>query len=61
MIRATSEADHNDLILLAAASGLFAPDQTQLLAEMLRSPAESDVWLTLDLNERPEVLRGQWV
>lgn len=54
MIRATVEADHNDLILLAAASGLFAPDQTQLLAEMLRSPADSDVWLTLDLNGRPE-------
>lgn len=54
MIRATTEADHEELILLAAASGLFAPHQKQLPAEMLRAPAESDIWLTLDLAGRPE-------
>jgi len=42
MIRETTAADHDELISLAAASGLFAPDQTQLLADMLRAPAASD-------------------
>ncbi|MFM7037072.1 MAG: hypothetical protein ACKO2L_05055 [Planctomycetaceae bacterium] len=42
MIRETTPADPDELISLASASGLFAPDQTQLLADMLRAPAASD-------------------
>lgn len=48
MIRRTIEADHDALIALATASGLFEPEQTELLLAMLRSPAEEDVWFTDD-------------
>ena len=48
MIRPTVPADHNALIALATASGLFEPEQTQLLANMLQSPSEEDVWFTDD-------------
>ncbi len=53
MIRATSMADHEALISLATACGLFEPSQTELLAEMLRAPASSDVWFTDELDGRP--------
>lgn len=46
MIRPTNEADFDALIALAIASGLFEPDQIDILAEMLRSPDENDVWFT---------------
>ena len=46
MIRPTIESDFNALISLATASGLFEPDQTDLLAEMLRKPNENDAWFT---------------
>lgn len=48
MIRLTVDSDHERLIELATASGLFEPEQTDLLAQMLRSPAEQDIWLTDD-------------
>ncbi|MGK7889175.1 MAG: GNAT family N-acetyltransferase [Leptolyngbyaceae cyanobacterium] len=48
MIRPTIASDYNALIELAIASGLFEPEQTELLAEMLRSPGEEDVWFTDD-------------
>lgn len=41
------------MIALATASGLFEPDQTEILAGMLRSPAESDVWFTDDDGSGP--------
>ncbi len=53
MIRATTEADHDGLIVLATASGLFEPDQTELLAEILRSPSDTDVWFTDDFAGLP--------
>ena len=46
MIRPTRETDFDALIALATASGLFEPDQTEILASMLRSPEENDVWFT---------------
>ena len=46
MIRATHETDFDALVALATASGLFEPEQTDILAGMLRSPDENDVWLT---------------
>ncbi|MEL6109646.1 MAG: GNAT family N-acetyltransferase [Planctomycetota bacterium] len=46
MIRPTTEADFDGLITIATSSGLFDPDQTDLLAAMLRSPEENEVWLT---------------
>lgn len=48
MIRPTTENDFDALIAIATASGLFEPDQTEMLSGMLRSPDESDVWLTDD-------------
>ncbi len=48
MIRPTRETDFDALISLAVASGLFEPEQTELLAGMLRSPDEADVWFTDD-------------
>ena len=48
MIRITVESDHDALITLATVSGLFEPDQTKLLSDMLRSPGEEDVWFTDD-------------
>lgn len=53
MIRQTSSADHNALIELATASGLFEPFQTDELAQMLTDFHQSgsgtrDVWLTDD-------------
>lgn len=53
MIRPTTEADFDALIDLATASGLFEPDQTEMLAGMLRSPDESDVWFTDDDGSGP--------
>lgn len=46
MIRPTNNTDFEALITLATASGLFEPDQTDMLAAMLRSPDENDVWFT---------------
>lgn len=46
MIRPTQESDSDALIDLAIASGLFDPDQTDVLVKMLRIPNENDVWLT---------------
>ncbi|MEO1208220.1 MAG: GNAT family N-acetyltransferase [Cyanobacteria bacterium J06638_20] len=48
MIRPTVKPDHDALIALATASGLFEPDQTDLLSDMLRSPQEEDVWFADD-------------
>jgi ribosomal protein S18 acetylase RimI-like enzyme len=53
MIRTTTNVDHEALITLATACGLFEPDQTELLAEMLRNPSETDVWFTDDLDGHP--------
>ncbi len=46
MIRPTVESDHDSLIALATSSGLFEPNQTDLLSGMLRSPDKDDVWFT---------------
>lgn len=46
MIRPTQKTDFEGLIQLATSSGLFEPDQTDILADMLRSPDENDVWFT---------------
>ena len=46
MIRPTLETDFDALIAIATESGLFEPEQTDVLARMLREPAESDVWFT---------------
>jgi len=48
MIRRTVESDHDALIALATASGLFEQEQAELLADMLKSPTEEDVWFTDD-------------
>lgn len=48
MIRPTIETDFDALIAIATASGLFEPDQTELLSKMLQSPSEHDVWFTDD-------------
>ena len=53
MIRPTNEADFDALIALAIASGLFEPDQIDILAKMLRSPNEHDVWFTDDDGHTP--------
>lgn len=53
MIRPTIESDFNALIDIATASGLFEPDQTEMLAGMLRSPHENDVWFTDDTEYGP--------
>ena len=46
MIRSTIAADFDSLMALATASGLFEADQTDILAAMLRSPDENDIWFT---------------
>ena len=53
MIRPTIETDFDALIAIATASGLFEPDQTELLSNMLRSPGEHDVWFTDDDGNGP--------
>ncbi len=53
MIRTTNNSDFDALIELATASGLFEPDQTELLAEMLRYPNEKEVWFTDDDGSGP--------
>ncbi len=53
MIRPTIETDFDALIAIATASGLFEPDQTELLSNMLRSPSEHDVWFTDDDGNGP--------
>ena len=53
MIRPTTETDFDSLIALATASGLFEPDQTEILAGMLRFPNEDDVWFTDDDGRGP--------
>ncbi|MBE9102642.1 GNAT family N-acetyltransferase [Vacuolonema iberomarrocanum] len=53
MIRPSKPEDFDSLIALATASGLFNPDQTQMLAEMLRSPEKNDVWFTDDDGNAP--------
>lgn len=69
MIRPTHEADFDALIALATASGLFEPDQTDMLADMLRSPGEDDVWFTDEDGNEPvgvaylapeKMTRGTW-
>lgn len=49
MIRPARETDHEALIGLAVACGLFEPAQTELLAELLRCPGSSDIWFTDEL------------
>ena len=53
MIRPTKESDFDDLIAIATASGLFEPDQVEMLAGMLRSPSENDVWFTDEAESVP--------
>lgn len=53
MIRPTNERDFEALIDIATASGLFEPDQTEMLATMLRSPSKNDVWFTDDAGHGP--------
>ena len=53
MIRPTTENDFSALIALAIASGLFEPDQTEMLAGMLQSPDANDVWFTDDDGSGP--------
>ncbi len=53
MIRRTTEADHDRLIELATVSGLFEPEQTDLLNEMLRAPAGTDIWFTCEIDGLP--------
>lgn len=53
MIRPTVEADHDALIALATASGLFDAEQTGLLSSLLKSTGESDVWFTDDQGTGP--------
>ncbi len=53
MIRPTIETDFDALIAIATASGLFEPDQTELLSNMLQSPSEHDVWFTDDDGNGP--------
>ncbi len=53
LIRPTNENDFDALIDLATASGLFETDQTKILADMLRSPAETDVWFTDESESGP--------
>ena len=48
MIRPKRDTDFDGLIALATVSGLFEPDQTDILAGMLQSPDENDVWFTDD-------------
>ncbi|MEM7797403.1 MAG: hypothetical protein AAF579_23470, partial [Cyanobacteria bacterium P01_C01_bin.118] len=48
MIRPTIKSDHDALIALVVDSGLFEPDQTELLSDILRSSGEEDVWFTDD-------------
>lgn len=49
MIRPTRDTDHDALIGLALACGLFEPAQAELLAELLRCPSSCDVWFTDEL------------
>lgn len=69
MIRPISEDDHSELVGLAITSGLFEPDQTELIADMLASPADDDAWFTDDTGDMlaavayvaPEKMtRGTW-
>ena len=69
MIRPTSETDYESLIALATASGLFEPEQTDMLADMLRSPDDNDVWFTDEQDGIPvgvaylapeKMTRGTW-
>ncbi len=53
MIRPTNETDFDALIALATASGLFEPDQTDMLSGMLRSPEVNDVWFTDENGDIP--------
>ena len=46
MIRRTIDSDHTALMALASASGLFESEQIELLAAMLKSPGEDDIWFT---------------
>lgn len=46
MIRPTIPSDHDALIALATATGLFDPEQTDLLSHMLKSPDLADTWFT---------------
>ena len=69
MIRPINETDFDALIAIATASGLFEPDQTKMLAGMLRSQREEDVWFTDDDGSGPvgvaylapeKMTRGTW-
>ena len=46
MIRRTSPEDHEGIVQLAIASGLFDADQTDLLVDMLHNPEEDHIWIT---------------
>ncbi len=69
MIRPTRDDDHDGLIKLATASGLFNSDQTEMLSRMLRAPSDTDTWFTDDVDGllvgvaylAPEkMIRGTW-
>ena len=53
MIRRTVPSDYESLIEIAIASGLFEPSQADMLAGMIRSPAETDIWFTAEMEQRP--------
>ena len=53
MIRPSVESDFDAIIALAMASGLFEPEQTEMLAHMLRSPSEGDTWFIDDEGGNP--------
>lgn len=53
MIRPTEPSDHEAILSVATASGLFAPDQAELLSAMLYAPDDNDVWFTDEMSGRP--------
>lgn len=53
MIRPVTKNDFESVIGIATASGLFEPDQTDMLADMLRSPDENDVWFIAFAGREP--------
>ncbi|WGK70413.1 GNAT family N-acetyltransferase [Candidatus Haliotispira prima] len=48
MIRMTNPNDFDGLMSLALASGLFEPEERDLLAQMIRFPGKDDVWFADD-------------
>ena len=48
MIRPYQQSDFAAILSIAAASGLFELDQTEILEELLRCPSDDDVWFVDD-------------